>query len=237
LHEEIDLPTGEVYLRTGIYDLNSGSAGTLGIPLNVAGLREETVPAQCATADFSKLGRPMMLEQPETLWPHGDLQFGLSVAEERIPLGKPTMLHLWINNPGDKVEQISSCMTLDFFWSQDFDLYDAYGHRLLRKKQWEPQGKPGPDVEEKANQVCLGSWLCTRNFAIPIPAHTCLNGAANPAGYDFNRDLLMYYDLPPGMYYVVPRTSKMDAKNCREVAPKLDPAALRDKLRISIEQN
>jgi VWFA-related protein len=32
-HEEIDVPQGEVYLRTGIFDLTSGNCGTLGIPL------------------------------------------------------------------------------------------------------------------------------------------------------------------------------------------------------------
>lgn len=34
VHGEIDVPEGDVYLRTGIYDLNSSKAGTLGIPLN-----------------------------------------------------------------------------------------------------------------------------------------------------------------------------------------------------------
>jgi VWFA-related protein len=33
IHEEIDVPGGEVYLRTGIFDLESGNCGTLGIPL------------------------------------------------------------------------------------------------------------------------------------------------------------------------------------------------------------
>jgi VWFA-related protein len=33
IHLEIDVPPGDIYLRTGIYDLNSGKAGTLGIPL------------------------------------------------------------------------------------------------------------------------------------------------------------------------------------------------------------
>ena len=37
IHEEIDVPAGEVYLRTGIRDLNSGNCGTLGAPLNVSG--------------------------------------------------------------------------------------------------------------------------------------------------------------------------------------------------------
>lgn len=33
MHKEIDVPKEPIYLRTGIYDLNSDSAGTLGIPL------------------------------------------------------------------------------------------------------------------------------------------------------------------------------------------------------------
>ncbi len=36
IHEEIDVPPGEVYLRTGIYDLNSENCGTVGIPLSQA---------------------------------------------------------------------------------------------------------------------------------------------------------------------------------------------------------
>jgi hypothetical protein len=127
-------------------------------------------------------------------------------------------------------------MGLDIFWAQGFDLYDAYGHRVLRKKEWERPAGPGGGVE-KPSVLCNGGWACGRNFPIPIPAHSCVNGAAEPEGYDFNRNLAMYYDLPPGRYYVVPRTSKMDANRCREVAPKLEPAALRDKLAISIEEN
>ena len=40
VHHEIDVPPGDIYLRTGIYDLNSGNAGTIGIPVgtvNAAG--------------------------------------------------------------------------------------------------------------------------------------------------------------------------------------------------------
>jgi VWFA-related protein len=35
IHKEIDVPLSNAYLRTGIYDLKSGSAGTLGVPLIV----------------------------------------------------------------------------------------------------------------------------------------------------------------------------------------------------------
>lgn len=32
-HRDIDVPAGEVYLRTGVYDWTSGKAGTLGLSL------------------------------------------------------------------------------------------------------------------------------------------------------------------------------------------------------------
>jgi hypothetical protein len=36
LHKEIDVPSGEIYLRIRIYDLNASPAGTLGVPLSAA---------------------------------------------------------------------------------------------------------------------------------------------------------------------------------------------------------
>jgi VWFA-related protein len=36
IHEEIDVPKKDVYLRTGIYDMGSDAAGTLGFPLRAA---------------------------------------------------------------------------------------------------------------------------------------------------------------------------------------------------------
>ncbi len=35
IHKEIDVPLGNAYLRTGIYDLKAGRVGTLGAPLIV----------------------------------------------------------------------------------------------------------------------------------------------------------------------------------------------------------
>jgi hypothetical protein len=36
IHKEIDVRQGEVYLRIGVYDLNSSNAGTLGVSLTPA---------------------------------------------------------------------------------------------------------------------------------------------------------------------------------------------------------
>jgi hypothetical protein len=38
IHKEIDVPQDNVFLRAGIYDLRSASAGTLGVPLETAGV-------------------------------------------------------------------------------------------------------------------------------------------------------------------------------------------------------
>jgi len=39
IHEEIDAPPGEIYLRAGIYDMNSGNCGTVGATLNGSSAR------------------------------------------------------------------------------------------------------------------------------------------------------------------------------------------------------
>ena len=40
IHEEIDVPPGEVYLRTGLFDLNTGNCGTVGTPLGMVSATE-----------------------------------------------------------------------------------------------------------------------------------------------------------------------------------------------------
>ena len=38
LHKEIDVPSGKIYLRTGIYDRSASTEGTLGVPLSAVPL-------------------------------------------------------------------------------------------------------------------------------------------------------------------------------------------------------
>jgi len=38
IHKEIDVPQGDVFLRTGIYDFRAARAGTLGVPLKLTGV-------------------------------------------------------------------------------------------------------------------------------------------------------------------------------------------------------
>jgi VWFA-related protein len=49
LHQEIDVPGGDTYLRTGVYDLSTNKAGTLEIPLSEV---KETAPPEPAMASM-----------------------------------------------------------------------------------------------------------------------------------------------------------------------------------------
>jgi hypothetical protein len=187
------------------------------------------IPRDCAAADFSTVGRPVIVEQGD------DMAFDLSVSSERITYGEPVLFHLWIDNRTGQEASVMTCMTLDFFWAEGFDLYDAYGHRLLKKNARKNRRKL-ESSSETPNTECLDGWICARNFPILIPPHACTNGAGYGLPYDFTRNLADSYDLPPGLYYVVP-SAKLDANMCRATVPRLDPAALADKLRFSIEQD
>jgi hypothetical protein len=207
-----------------------------GDPLNLLYAKSETIthqmelPKQCAAADFTKLGRPIIVKQDN------DLTFALSVLPATIPSGEPIPLHLWIDNSSDREASVMTCSTLDFFWANGFDVYDAYGHRLLKKNELKNRQTLGLPSNQAPNTDCLGMRGCGREFAIPIPPHTCTNESAYQPAYDFTRNLGDSYDLSPGIYYIVP-AAPFDQNACRPSAPRLDPATLRDKLRITIEQN
>jgi hypothetical protein len=155
-----------------------------------AGFEEPgATPPDCDKPGLLKMGRPAMMPRAE------HLAFGLSLAARSFEKGQPVPLHLWVDNTGDGAAAVWTCMDLDFFKGRGFDLYDAYGHRLLRKREVELQEQFAKDPRTRAVQ---GAWSCTRNFQIEIPAHTCVNGD----NYDFTAQLTQEYDLPPGEYTV-----------------------------------
>ncbi len=96
-----------------------------------------------------------------------------------------------------------TCEDLDFFKTREFDLFDAYGHLVMRK--WEAKMRERCSTDPTA--VALGTvWSCTRNFPITIPAKTCVNGD----GYDFTIQLAQVYELTPGEYTVHAREGHDD---------------------------
>jgi hypothetical protein len=131
-HQSISLPFGvRTCAQINISAWRPGKCD--GDPQNVVYAKSEAknpiadLPKDCAKADFSKLGRPVTVQEEE------GMAFALSTAPASVSFGDPVPLNLWIDNQTDKQASVWSCMTLDFFWAEGFDVYDAYGHRLLRK--------------------------------------------------------------------------------------------------------
>ena len=62
-------------------------------------------------------------------------------------------LYVWVDNPSDVPIFVMTCMDLDHFKARGFDLFDAYGHRVLRKYEVKIQErcKTNPDVASLSN--------------------------------------------------------------------------------------
>ncbi len=213
--------------RPGEYD---GDPQNIHLAEPTSNLSTREVPTQCARKELSELGRPVMMRQDDRV------AYGLSVAPSNIRFGNPIPLHLWINNQSDKEISVMTCMNLDFFWSEGFDVYDAYGHRLLKKNEIKHLGKVATSLSETQGKDCLATWMCGRNFPIQIPANTCANETMFQLPHDFSRDLSESYDLSPGLYYIV-AADRFDQNLCRRTIPRLTPAALRGTLRFTVEQD
>jgi hypothetical protein len=146
-------------------------------------------PADCNKPGLLAMGRPSMMP------PDGSVAWGLSLASHTFLKGRPVPLHLWIDNASDEAIGVWTCMELDYFKARGFDLYDAYGHRVLRRR--EVKDREECNKEPRRPRMEMG-WSCTRNLQIPISAHTCVNGD----NYDFTAQLAEEYELPPGEYTV-----------------------------------
>jgi hypothetical protein len=54
IHEEIDAPPGEIYLRAGIYDMNSGNCGTVGAALNGSSAKQSKKEFEAARIGLNR---------------------------------------------------------------------------------------------------------------------------------------------------------------------------------------
>jgi Protein of unknown function (DUF4232) len=168
----------------------------------------DSIPSDCNKPELLAMGNPRMISGSH------DPQLGLSIAKSEFTAGQNVLLHVWADNPTDKPVSITTCSGLDNFKAHGFDLYDAYGHRVLSKDEAKTldQCKVSP-------KAVLRSQLrgCYRNFALTIPPHSCLTGS----DYDFSASLTGKFDLPPGEYTVQPHQSIEDREDiCRPAETK-----------------
>ena len=151
------------------------------------------LPVDCDKPELLTSGRPSMVPSK------GTLARGFSLASHTFVKGESVQLHQWFDNSSDNPVSENSasgetCLNLNCFNGPSFDLYDAYGHRVLNKIESERRKKCPENPEDSAStnrQTLL--WV-----PVEIPPRTCVN--KNYVQLD------RQYDLPPGEYTVHIRT-------------------------------
>jgi hypothetical protein len=145
-----------------------------------------SIPPDCNKPELLAKGQPVMTQRRD------GLAFGFSLAKHDFKAGEPIVLAIWVDNPSNAQASVMTCEDLGHFKANRIGIYDANGRRVPSQLENRIQEKcaANPRIEEMMIQVC------GRNFAIHIPAHTCVNRDS----FDFTSVLTDAYDLPPGDY-------------------------------------
>jgi len=197
-------------------DVSAWRLGTFdGDPLNLRWARvhdaetssADPTPPDCNKPELLAMGQPHMT----SLWQQ--LQIGLSIASRNFVAGQEVPLHIWLDNTSNETVSVMSCSGLDYFKAYGFDLYDGYGHRVLRKREIKQK------EQCKTNPHLTDIWVCSMNVLIPIPAHSCVTGS----GYLYTAMLSELYDLPPGEYTVHPHEYQQIAEDLCKAGQEAKP--------------
>jgi hypothetical protein len=143
------------------------------------------IPTECNKPELLAHGRPYPIEGTH------DPEYGISMNQHEFVRDEPIPLYIWTNNSSDQPLELGGCTEPAHRKTGLIVLYDAYGHRILNKRQL------ASDAQCKANP--LGYYdplMCTATVSFSLPAHTCIN-----SGIDLTKD----YELPPGEYIVSTR--------------------------------
>jgi hypothetical protein len=169
--------------REGLYD--NDPLNLVYAPAQPQLTNAATIPEQCAQAITADTGQP--------IFPFTGNHSNWGISTQPIAYGQPVPLNLWIDNSTDQPIPILSCSDLELFTIRSINIFDSAGHRLLSKS----------DIQ--AGQTNAPARLgCGLNSAISIPAHSCAHGSFTQPSNDFVKDLRRLYNLPPGIYNVVP---------------------------------
>jgi len=139
-------------------------------------------------------------------------RLGFSMKSERYRRGEPVMLYVWAENPTEEAVPLFTCTDLESFKQRGFDVYDAKGRPLVRRKETAMIRNSRRKVDP-----CTGfPWTCTRDLMLRIEPQACVNGAND----DFSTDLSEQYNLKPGKYTVHPRRyGDLSQTGCRATHP------------------
>ncbi len=176
------------------------------------GLRRQKLPSSSPLVPAPRLSsecnKPELLAhgRPQHIQGTHDPVYGLSMEKDMFVRDEPVPLFLWTDNTSDHAIDRDTCGEPAYLKSGGFVLYDAYGHRMLNKRQL------ASDTQCKADPLHFyDPLICTSSFSYTLPAHTCSNSRI-----DLTRD----YELPPG-HYTVSTRDPGDGPHCprRTTAP------------------
>ena len=192
--------------RQGSYD---------GDPLNLrqAKLQQasESMPKPAVSSECNK--RELLVHG----WPYPiegthNPGYALSMEQHQFLRDDPVPLYLWTNNSTDHPLELGGCNRPAVLKAGAYVLYDAYGHRILDKRQIASDERCKADPSGYYEPL-----VCTATVSWSLPPHTCI---VSPI------DLAKLYDLPPGEYTISTRDPG-DTDSCPhkgETPYKPDPA-------------
>jgi hypothetical protein len=139
----------------------------------------DNLPAECAKADYTNVGRPVMFP------PHDGLSLGISTSRTTLEVGDAVLIYVWVNNQTDDDKVLGSC---DMWRDWSVTVYDAQWHEIKTHIEQE---------QERRHEQPL--TFCTRNIALRIPPHSC--GPLQDMG-NVKIDLRENRELPTRQYFV-----------------------------------
>lgn len=175
--------------RPGVFDHDPRNvAWSQRVKENIPG--SPPVPAACSKTELQAFGKPVFLAGSPRV------ALGISLSRQELVFGDDVILQVWALNTSHAPQSVSTCGDLDYFKARALEVYDAYGHRVLSRREAEirERCKADPGTAE----VEWVGFACSRNFPIPVAADTCISGNT----YDFTMNLKERYHLPPGQYTV-----------------------------------
>jgi hypothetical protein len=162
------------------------------MPLFSAAQKAQNVlPRECANADFSATGRPVLFQF------RNGLQLGISAPPASFSAGDPIVLDVWIVNQSESERLVMSCSDVDR-WMWDLQIYDPSWH--LKETRDEQDERRNPDPALKVQHQLR---VCYRNLALRVPPHSC--SPLYDVGHVVTSDLAKRFDLSPGNYFVSPK--------------------------------
>lgn len=140
------------------------------------------ISAECNRPELLVHGWPYPIEGTH------EPEYALSMEQHQFLRDDPVPIYLWTNNSTDHPLELGGCTRSPVLKGGGYVLYDAYGHRVLDKRQIasDERCKADPSGYEEP-------LICTATVSWSLPPRTCI---VSPV------DLAKLYDLSPGEYTI-----------------------------------